>query len=155
MADSLSQKIATLGLELPQAAAPAANYVPYVTTGTLVFISGQLPQRNGIRPFAGRLGAEISIEAGVEAARLCGLNLLAWLREIVSDDLDRVGACVRLGGFVSATPEFFDHPKVINGASDLMVGVLGERGRHARTAVGVSSLPFNVPVEVDAIFALR
>ena len=146
--------LAELGLELPEIPAPVANFVPYARTGNLVFISGQVPLRDGKVCFVGKLGAEISIDEGKEAAQLSALYVLAALAHACGGDLDRVVRCVRLGGFVNAVPEFTEHPAVMNGASDLMVAVLGERGRHARAAVGVGSLPLGVAVEVDAIFEI-
>lgn len=155
MAGKTETRLAELRIELPQASAPAANYVPFVRTGNLLVIAGQLCQWNGERPYIGRLGREITLEQGQQAARLCGLNLLAQVRAALDGDLDRLVRCVRLGGFVNSAPDFFDQSKVVNGCSDLMVDVLGEAGRHARTAVGVNVLPFNLAVEVDAIFEVR
>jgi enamine deaminase RidA (YjgF/YER057c/UK114 family) len=129
--------------------------VPFVRSGDLLFIAGQLPVWMGERRFAGKLGREISIEQGQQAARLCGLNIFAHLKNAVGGDLDRVVRCVRLGGFVNCTDDFSEHPQVVNGCSNLMVDVLGDQGRHARTAVGVNILPFNLAVEVDGIFEVR
>ncbi len=148
------QKLAALGLTLPVAAAPVANYVGYTVSGRTVFVSGQLPFRDGKLPFTGRLGAGITVEQGYEAGRLCGLNLLAHLKAACGGDLDRVTRVLRLGGFVACTPEFTDAPKCVNGASDLMVAVFGDAGRHARAAVGVASLPAGAPVEVDGLFEI-
>lgn len=148
------QKLAALGLTLPAAAAPVANYVGYTVSGRTVFVSGQLPFRDGKLPFTGRLGAGVTLEQGYEAGRLCGLNLLAHLKAACGGDLDRVTRVLRLGGFVACTPEFTDAPKCVNGASDLMVAVFGEAGRHARAAVGVASLPAGAPVEVDGVFEI-
>ena len=155
MSQTIEQRLKELGIELPNASAPAANYVPYVITGNLVFISGQLCTWNGERPYVGKVGAEVSVDDAVAAARLCGLNLITWLKDAAGGDLDRVARCVRLGGFVNSTPDFFEQPKVVNGCSNLMVDVFGDRGRHARAAVGTNVLPFNVAVEVDAIFELK
>ncbi len=155
MPGMIDARLAELGIELPTAAAPVANYVPTVRTGSLVFISGQVPVWNGERRFIGKLGREISVVDGQAAARLCGLNLIAQLRAALDGDLDRVARCVKLGGFVNATPDFLEQPKVVNGCSDLMVEVFGDAGRHARSAVGVSVLPFDVAVEVDAVFEVR
>lgn len=152
MGGRYEHKLAELGISLPDAVAPAANYVPARRVGNLVYVSGQVPRDGGQDKFTGKLGAGISIEEGQAAARLCAINILAQLRHALNGDLDRVVGVVRLGGFVNADPSFEDHPKVINGASDLMVAVFGEAGRHARAAVGCSSLPRNVAVEVDAIF---
>jgi enamine deaminase RidA (YjgF/YER057c/UK114 family) len=149
------EKLAALGLELPVAAAPVANYVGYTVSGRTVYISGQLPFRDGKVAFTGRLGGGVSIEDGYAAGRQCGLNILAHLKAACGGDLDRVARVLRLGGFVSCTPEFTDAPKCVNGASDLMVAVFGDAGRHARAAVGVASLPAGATVEVDAIVELR
>jgi enamine deaminase RidA (YjgF/YER057c/UK114 family) len=148
-------RLAALGITLPGAVAPAANYVPARRSGTLVYIAGQVPTADGKDQFVGKLGVDVSIEDGQKAARLCAVNILAQLRAVLGGSLDPVVACVRLGGFVNAAPDFRDHPLVINGASDLMVEVFGEAGRHARASVGCASLPRNVPVEVEAIFEVR
>ena len=144
---TIETKLAELGITLPDAPAPAANYVPYVISGNTLYVSGQ------ISPLKGRLGADMTVEAGAEAARGCGLALLAQARAALGS-LDRVRRVVRLGGFVSSTPDFTDQPEVINGCSDLMVEVFGERGRHARAAVSAPSLPLGVAVEIDAIFEI-
>ena len=151
----IEQRLKQLGIELPNASAPAANYVPYVVTGNLVFISGQLCLWNGERRYPGKVGAEVSVEEAIEAARLCGLNLIAWLKEAAGGDLDRVARVVKLGGFVNSVASFSDQPKVINGCSNLMVDVFGDKGRHARAAVGVNVLPFNLAVEVEGVFELH
>lgn len=146
--------LARLGISLPEAPAPAANYVPYVITGDLVFVSGQL----AVGPegmIIGKLGETLSIDEGQNAARLCAINLIAQLNIALIGDLSRLVRVVRLGGFVNATPEFSDHPKVINGASDLIVDVFEDAGKHARAAVGSPSLPFGVAVEIDGIFQIR
>ena len=148
-------RLAELGITLPQAVAPAANYVPARRSGTFVYIAGQVPTADGRDQYVGKLGRDVSVEDGQKAARLCAINILAQLRNALGGSLDSVVGCVRLGGFVNATPEFGDQPKVINGASDLMVAVFGDAGRHARAAVGCASLPRNVAVEVDAIFEVR
>jgi enamine deaminase RidA (YjgF/YER057c/UK114 family) len=155
MTGTIDHRLAELGLELPNPASPIANYIPAVRSGNLLFLSGQICQWNSERRFVGKLGAEISLEDGKEAAKLCGLNLLAQAKRALEGDLDRVVRIVRLGGFVNAAPEFRDQPQVVNGASDLMVAVFGDAGRHARTAVGVGSLPGGAAVEVDAIFEVR
>jgi enamine deaminase RidA (YjgF/YER057c/UK114 family) len=155
MSGKIDQRLAELKLELPNPASPMANYIPAVRTGNLLFVSGQICQWNGERRFLGKLGAEISVEQGKEAARLCGLNLLAQAKRALDGDLDRIVRVVRLGGFVNAMPGFGDQPQVVNGASDLMVEVFGDAGRHARTAVGVGSLPGGTAVEVDAVFEVR
>ena len=151
MSGRIEARLKELGIELPQPAAPVANYVPFTIFGNLVVISGQICQWNGELRFKGKIGASISIADGREAARLCALNILAHLRVACGGDLDRVRRIVRLGGFVNCTPEFTEMPQVVNGASDLMVELFGDAGRHARAAVGVSSLPGGVAVEVEAI----
>ncbi len=155
MPGRIEDHLKTLKIELPNAAAPMANYIPAVRTGNLLFVSGQICQWNGERRFTGKLGAEISVADGQAAARLCGLNLLAQAKRALDGDLDRIVRVVRLGGFVNAVPGFAEQPQVVNGASDLMVEVFGDAGRHARAAVGVGSLPGGAAVEVDAVFEVR
>ena len=154
MSGTIDARLRQLGIELPEPASPVANYVPFAVSGNLVFIAGQLCLWNGERRFPGKLGAAIGISDGQQAARLCALNILAHLRVACGGDLDRVRRCLRLGGFVNCTPEFTDMPQVVNGASDLMVEVFGDQGRHARAAVGVSSLPAGVAVEVEGTFEI-
>ena len=154
MAGQITTRLAELGIELPAPSAPAANYVPYVISGNQVFVSGQVTVWNGELRFIGTVGADLSLEQGIEAARLCGLNLIAQARDAAGGDLDKIKRVVKLGGFVNATPDFTDHPKVINGASDLMVEVFGEAGKHARFAVGAGSLPLGVAVEIGGVFEL-
>jgi enamine deaminase RidA (YjgF/YER057c/UK114 family) len=154
MSGKIEARLKQLGIELPQPTAPLANYVPFTVSGNLVFIAGQISQWNGERRFVGKLGAAISVADGQQAARLCALNIIAHLQVAAGGDLDRVRRCLRLGGFVNCTPDFTDMPQVVNGASDLMVEVFGDAGRHARAAVGTSSLPGGVAVEVEAIFEL-
>jgi enamine deaminase RidA (YjgF/YER057c/UK114 family) len=149
------EALAELGLTIPEMAAPVANFVPYVVTGDLVYVSGQIPMRDGKIGFVGKLGRDFDVEQGREAARACALNVLSVIRQACGGDLDRVSRCVRLGGFINSTDEFTSQPEVMNGASDLLVAVFGERGRHARTAVSVNTLPRGVAVEVEAVFALR
>jgi enamine deaminase RidA (YjgF/YER057c/UK114 family) len=153
MAGEAEHNLEALGLLLPSAAAPAANYVPAVLAGGMLYISGQLPMRDGVVAYKGHLGADVSLEDGKAAAQLCALNILAQAKAMLGD-LDRVTRVVRLGGFVAATPDYTDHPQVVNGASDLMVAVLGAKGQHARAAVGVASLPRGAAVEVEAVFAV-
>jgi enamine deaminase RidA (YjgF/YER057c/UK114 family) len=155
MAGKVEGRLAELKIALPQAAAPVANYVPAVRSGDLLFIAGQICQWNGERRFIGKLGGEISLEQGVEAARLCALNILAQAKGTLGGDLDRILRCVRLGAFINCTPDFTQQPQVANGASNLMVELLGDAGRHARAAVGVNALPGGVAVEVDAVFEVR
>lgn len=155
MTGTIDARLAELGLTLPKAAAPAGNYVPYVRSGSLIFVSGQIPLVDGTPSFIGQLGAGMSLEDGQQAARTCAINLIAQVKAALHGDLDRVTRVVRLGGFVNCTPDYTDHPKVINGASDLMAEVFGEAGRHARAAVGCASLPLGVAVEVEGTFEVR
>ena len=155
MAATIKDRLVRLAIELPDAPAPAANYVPFVVAGALVFVSGQVPVWNGELRHTGQVGSNLGLEDGIQAARLCGLNLIAQARAAAGGDLERIGRVVKLGGFVNAVPGFTDHPKVVNGASDLMVEVFGDRGRHARFAVGSASLPLGVAVEVDGVFELK
>jgi len=154
MTGRVESRLAELGLVLPTPAVAVANYLPFVVSGSLVFVSGQLPLADGKVTVTGRLGAEVGLEDGQAAARQCAINLLAQARAAAGGDLDRIRQVVRLGGFVASTPDFTDQPKVVNSASDLMVAVLGEAGRHSRAAVGVASLPLNAAVEIEAIFEL-
>jgi enamine deaminase RidA (YjgF/YER057c/UK114 family) len=149
----IDRRLADLGITLPDAPPPAANYVPFVVTGALVHVSGQISQDAG-GLIKGRLGADLSVEQGAAAARACAISLLAQLRRATSGDWGRVRRAVKLVGFVNSTADFTDQPKVINGASDLMVAVLGEAGRHARSAVSAASLPFGVAVEIEGIFEI-
>jgi enamine deaminase RidA (YjgF/YER057c/UK114 family) len=154
MTGRIEARLRELGIELPPAPAPAANYVPFVVTGPLVFISGQISQNAG-GPIRGRLGDTLDVAAGAAAARACGLAILSQLRAACGGDLDRVVRAVKLTGFVTSAPDFTDQPRVINGCSDLMVEVFGEAGRHARAAVAAPALPLGVAVEVDAVFEIR
>lgn len=154
MSGKIEARLKELGIELPQATAPIANYVPFTVSGNIVVVSGQVSVRSGKAEFVGKLGAGISIPDGQQAARLCALNVLAHLKVAAGGDLDRVKRVLRLGGFVNCTPEFTDMPQVVNGASDLMVQVFGDTGKHARAAVGVASLPLGVAVEVEAMFEI-
>lgn len=154
MAGRIEARLKELGVALPTPPAPAANYVPYTTAGNLVFVAGQIPFVNGEIRHKGRLGGEISIEQGREAARICALNVLAQAKAACGGDLDRVKRCLKVTGFVACVDGFDRQPEVVNGASDLFVEVLGEAGRHARSAVGANALPRNVAVEVEAIFEI-
>ena len=151
MAGRIDARLQELGISLPEAPAPAGNYVGWVQSGRLVYISGQV-SRTSDGLLTGKLGADVSLEAGQAAARSCALYLLTHLKEACGGDLDRVTRVVKLNGFVNAAPDFADHPSVVNGASDLMGEVFGDQGRHARAAVGCGSLPLNVSVEVEGIF---
>ncbi len=153
MPDTYEKRLAELGITLPEAPAPAANYVPWVIAGDLVFVSGQISaDESGF--ICGKLGADMEVEAGVVAARSCAISLIAQLRAACGGDLSRLKRVVKLTGFVNSTSDFTDQPKVINGASDLMVEVFGEAGRHSRAAVSAASLPFGVAVEIEAVFEI-
>lgn len=154
MAGKIEKKLAELGISLPAAVPPSANYVPTVRTGNLLICSGQVSSAPGGEFIKGKLGAETSSERGQAAARICIINLLANAKAALGD-LDKIKRCVRLGGFINAVPTFAELPKVMNGASDLMVELLGDAGRHARTTVGVAELPFDASVEVEAIFEVE
>jgi enamine deaminase RidA (YjgF/YER057c/UK114 family) len=155
MGKRVEERLKELSIELPQPSKPGANYVPFVRTGNLVFVTGQLSQWNGERRLVGKVGREFSADEGKQAARLCALNVLALLRVAVDGDLDRVVRCVRIAGYVNSVPDFVGQSQVMNGASDVFVEVLGEAGRHARMAVGVSALPYDVAVEVEGCFEVR
>ena len=155
MSSNIEKRLGEIGITLPPPGAPGGNYVPFVVVGDLAFMAGQVAREAGKMKFTGKIGRDLTVEQGAAAARLCAVNLLAQLKAACGGDLDRVDRCVRLGGFVNSPPDFFEHPKVINGASDLMVEVFGERGQHARTAVGVSALPLDSAVEVEAVFLLK
>lgn len=153
MAGRIEQRLKDLGIALPTPAAPIANYVPFAVTGKLVVISGQIPLRDGAVAYAGKVGVDLTPEQGREAARLCFVNLLAQLKA-AAGDLDRVTRVVRLGGFIAAPAAFTQHAAVMNGASDLAVDVFGDAGRHARSTIGVPSLPADAAVEVEGMFEL-
>ena len=153
MAGTIEQRLIDHDIELPEAATPVANYVPAVQSGTMLYISGQVPLWNGQRRHIGKLGSDCAVEEGQTAARLCALNIVAQAKAALGD-LDRVARVVKLVGFVNSAPDFTDQPAVINGASDLMVEVFGDKGRHARSAVGVAALPLGVSVEVEAILEI-
>lgn len=151
MAGEVDARLKELGITVPEAAAPVANYVGYVQSGNLVFVSGQVPLKDGKLHYQGKVGGEISLEDAQEAAKLCAINIIAQLKTACGGDLDRVRRIVKLGGFVNSVPEFGDQPKVINGASDLMVAVFGDKGKHSRAAVSAGALPLGVAVEIDAV----
>lgn len=151
----IHKKLAEQGLELPKAAAPAANYVPYVVSGKHIFVAGQIPFLNGEKMHMGRLGENLGVDEGRKAAQACALNILGQVDAAINGDWSKIKRCVKLGAFVNCVPAFTDHPAVVNGASDLMVTVLGEAGKHGRFAVGAPSLPLGVAVEIDAIFELN
>lgn len=152
---NINERLRNLGIDLPNPPQAVANYVPFSRAGDLVIISGQLPVWEGKFPYLGKMGDSVTLEEGIESARLCAINILTQLKVACDGDLERVIKCVRLGGFVNCTDDFKDQPKVINGASDLMAEVFGEIGRHARAAVGVNSLPLGVPVEIEAMFQVK
>lgn len=150
---SIESRLQDLGITLPAPVAPVANYVPFIVSGNMVFMSGQISiGKDGL--IEGKLGLDVSLERGIEAAKACGINLIAQLNIACDGDLSRVKRVVKLGGFVNCTPDFTDQPKIVNGTSDLMVDVFGDAGRHARAAVGAPSLPLNAAVEVDGVFEI-
>ena len=152
MAGTVEKKLAELGIVLPEPVTPVANYVPFVRTGNFMVVSGQLClDAEGKLVAKGQLGGGVSIDDGVKAARACAINILAQLKAALGD-LDKIARVVRLGGFINSAPGFPDGPKVMNGASDLMVAVFGDKGRHARTTIGVAALPMDAAVEVEAAF---
>jgi enamine deaminase RidA (YjgF/YER057c/UK114 family) len=149
--NDIEQRLSDLGIALPVPAKPVANYVGWARTGNLVFTAGQVTLKDGKFEYIGKLGKEFTVEEGYKAARLCAVNIISQLRDACDGDLMRVKRIVKLVGFVNGVPDFADQPKVINGASDLMVEVFADKGKHARSAVGAGSLPLNVAVEVEAI----
>jgi enamine deaminase RidA (YjgF/YER057c/UK114 family) len=150
----IETRLRELGIMLPTPMAPVANYVPFVITGDLVVISGQIPARDGKVAYTGKLDVDVSVEIGVQAAQLCFINVLAQLKLACGGDLDRVRQVVRLGGFIAATPQFTQHAQVMNGASDMAVAVFDDAGRHARSTIGVPSLPLDAAVEVEGMFRI-
>lgn len=154
MAETIEKRLSDLGIVIPAAAAPAANYVPYARTGNLLFTAGQLPLKDGKLQAAGLLGREIDTATGKEAAKFCAINVLAQAKAALGD-LEKIGKLVKITVFVASTPDFTEQHLVANGASDLLAAVLGERGKHARAAVGTASLPLNAAVEVEAIFEVE
>jgi enamine deaminase RidA (YjgF/YER057c/UK114 family) len=155
VSNPIEQRLAELGFKLPAPGAAVANYIPFTIDNNVVIISGQLPMQDGSILYKGKVGIDLSVEQGQDAARLCGLNILTQLKTACQGDLTRVQKCLRLGGFVNCGPDFTNQPKVINGVSDLIVEVFGtEIGRHARAAVGVNALPLGAAVEVEAMFRI-
>jgi len=150
----IAKHLKQLGIALPEVATPRGNYVPVVLSGGHAWVAGQVPMQDNELKYQGKVGIDLSVEEGQAAARLCALNLLAQLARALGGDLDRVTRIVKVGGFVNCGPDFTQHPQVVNGASDLLVEVFGEAGRHARAAVGCASLPLSAAVEVDAVFEL-
>lgn len=151
MSDAIESRLKELGITLPVAAVPVANYVPFTISGNLLHISGQLPMEDGKVAVTGILGRDVDADAGKRAAQLCAINILSQVKAALGGDLGRVRRILKLNGFVASAPDFNGQPQVINGASDLFVGVLGEAGKHARSAVGVSALPLGAAVEIDAV----
>ncbi|MCZ8179543.1 MAG: RidA family protein [Rhizobium sp.] len=154
MSDTIDGRLAALGISLPEAAAPAANYVPYVISGNLLFLSGQLPIEGGKVAVTGLVGGDVALPEAQRAAELCAINILAQAKAALSGDLTRITRVVKLNGFVASAPGFVEQHLVINGASNLIANVLGEAGKHARAAVGMASLPLNAAVEIDAILEI-
>jgi enamine deaminase RidA (YjgF/YER057c/UK114 family) len=155
MAGTVAARLAELGITVPQAAAPMANYIGYNIVGKLVVVSGQIPLVDGKIAVTGKVGAGVTVEQGQQAARICFVNLLAQLQAATGGELDKVKRLVRLGGFIASPPDFTNHAQVMNGASDLAVAVFGEKGRHARTTIGVPALPGDAAVEVEGMFELE
>lgn len=154
MSNAIDGRLKELGIVLPQAAAPAANYVPYVISGNLLYLSGQLPMENGKVSVTGHLGKDVDVAGGQRAAELCAINILAQAKAALDGDLGRIKRLIKLNGFVASVPEFVEQHLVINGASNLLANVLGEAGKHARAAVGMAALPLNAAVEIDAILEI-
>ncbi|WP_047454689.1 RidA family protein [Rhizobium rhizogenes] len=154
MSNAIEDRLKELGIVLPQAAAPAANYVPYVISGNLLYLSGQLPMENGKVGVTGHLGKDVDVAGGQRAAELCAINILAQAKAALDGDLSRIKRLIKLNGFVASVPEFVEQHLVINGASNLLANVLGEAGKHARAAVGMAALPMNAAVEIDAILEI-
>ena len=154
MSDTIDGRLAALGISLPEAAAPAANYVPYVISGNLLFLSGQLPIEGGKVAVTGLVGGDVVLADAQRAAELCAINILAQAKAALSGDLSRINRVVKLNGFVASAPGFIEQHLVINGASNLIANVLGDAGKHARAAVGVAQLPLNAAVEIDAILEI-
>ena len=155
MANIIDQRLKELNIELDDASVPAGSYVPYVITNNLVFISGQLPFINGQLTIKGKVGDNVSLDDAVKMSEACAKALLSQLKAACNGNLDKVNKVVKLGGFVASAPNFTDQPKVINGASDLIVNIFGDKGKHSRFAVGVAALPLKVPVEIDGIFEIE
>ena len=155
MANIIDQRLKELNIELDDASVPAGSYVPYVITDNLVFISGQLPFIDGKLTIRGKVGDNVSLDDAVKMSEACAKALLSQLKAACNGNLDKVNKVVKLGGFVASAPNFTDQPKVINGASDLIVNIFGDKGKHSRFAVGVAALPLNVPVEIDGIFQIE
>ncbi|OWV79672.1 hypothetical protein ATY77_27270 [Rhizobium sp. R634] len=154
MSNEIAARLSEMGINLPEAAAPAANYVPYVISGNLLYISGQLPLEGGKVAVSGHLGKTVDVAGGQRAAELCAVNILAQAKAALGGDLGRIRRVIKLNGFVASAADFVEQHLVINGASNLIAGVLGEAGKHARAAVGMAALPLNAAVEIDAIMEI-
>ncbi|OAV49945.1 hypothetical protein A6U98_14985 [Rhizobium sp. WYCCWR10014] len=154
MSDEIAARLIEMGITLPEAAAPAANYVPYVISGNLLYISGQLPLEGGKVTVSGHLGKTVDVAMGQRGAELCAINILAQAKAALGGDLGRIRRVIKLNGFIASAPDFVEQHLVINGASNLIAGVLGEAGKHARAAVGMAALPLNAAVEIDAIMEI-
>ncbi|WP_340161931.1 RidA family protein [uncultured Hoeflea sp.] len=154
MTDTIESRLEARGITLPDAAAPAANYLPYVITGSQLYISGQLPMENGAIAVKGLLGRDVDVETGQRAAELCAINILAQAKSALGGDLNRIVRVIKLSGYVASEPSFTDQHLVINGASNLIAELLGEAGKHARAAVGMACLPLNAAVEIDAVIEI-
>ena len=155
MENIIDQRLKELNIKLDEASVPAGSYVPYVVTNNLVFISGQLPFINGKLTIKGKVGENVSMDDAIKMSEECAKALLSQLKAACNGNLDKVKRVVKLGGFVASSPDFTDQPKVINGASNLIVNIFGDKGKHSRFAVGVAALPLNVPVEIDGIFEIE
>ena len=149
------KNIKNLGINIPELSIPLANYVPYKVVNNILYVSGQAPVVNGKLMYLGKIGIDISIEDGIEASKICCLNILAAIKHSIDDNWDRFGEIIKIGGFVNSNPDSTDHPKIINGASDLLVSIFGNKGKHTRFAVGSNSLPLNIAVEIEAIIQLQ
>ncbi|NML73769.1 RidA family protein [Rhizobium sp. S-51] len=154
MSDTIDSRLQAMGITLPEAAAPAANYVPYVISGNLLYLSGQLPIEGGKVAVTGLVGSDVQLADAQRAAELCAINILAQAKSALAGDLSRIVRVIKLNGFVASAPGFVEQHLVINGASNLIAGVLGEAGKHARAAVGMAALPLNAAVEIDAILEI-
>ena len=152
---SFEENIMQLGIKIPDMPAPLANYVPYKVSDNVVYVSGQGPVLNGDLMYKGKVNEDISIEDGIKAAELCCINIIAALKKSINGDWNRLDSFLKLGGFVNCKDDFYDQPKIINGASDLLVRIFGDQGRHARFAVGSNALPMNISVEIDAIIKIK
>ena len=149
------ENIKQLGIEIPDIPAALANYVPFKVSDSIVYVSGQAPVKNGELIYKGKVGKDIEIDEGIKAAELCCVNIIAALKKSINGDWNRLETFLKLGGFVNCNNDFYDQPKIINGASDLLVNIFGEQGKHARFAVGSNSLPMNISVEIDAIIKIK